>query len=140
VRPHGCLVQLIKLGPWWSRYRRLQCRIVRRPLLARYLHDALSAEPETYTYDSARQLTVDRGGSPVVEGLVNRGDTVTKVRTEPTDPAEPSFSEPTGVVGDSESFTRTRTEPTDPAEPTAVTEAIETGGWDSESSGGLLAY
>jgi len=83
---------------------------------------------------------VDRGGAPVVERLVNLGDTVTKVRTEPTDPAEPSFSEPAVLVGDSESFTRTRTEPTDPAEPSGLTEAIETGGWDSESSGGLLAY
>jgi hypothetical protein len=75
-----------------------------------------------------------------VEGLVNLSDTLTKVRTEPTDPAEPAFSETAVLVGDSESFTRTRTEPTDPAEPSAATEAMETGGWDSDSSGGLVAY
>ena len=75
-----------------------------------------------------------------MEAMVNLGDTVTKVRTEPTDPAEPAFCEPAVLVGDSESFTRTQTEPTDPAEPSAVTEAIEFGGWDSDSSGGLLAY
>jgi len=118
----------------------LQCLTVRRPLLARYLHDALTAQPEPYEYDVERQLTVDRGGAPVVDGLVNPGDTVTKVRTEPTDPTEPWFSEPAVLVGDSESFTRTRTEPTDPAEPSGVLDAIETGGWDSDSSGGSLAY
>jgi hypothetical protein len=104
------------------------------------MHDALPAQSEPYAYDPSRQLTVDRGGAPVVEGLVNLGDTMTKVRTEPTDPAEPSFSEPGVLVGDSESFTRTRTEPTDPAEPSGVLEAIETGRWDSDSSGGSLAY
>ena len=75
-----------------------------------------------------------------MEGLVNPTDTMTKVRTEPTDPAEPWFSEPAVLVGDSESFTRTRTEPTDPAEPSAVLDAIETGSWDIDSSGGPLAY
>jgi len=131
----SCFVPLIERAlP--SLDRPLQCRIVRRPLLARYLHDALPAQPKTYLYDPARQLTVDRDGAPVVDGLDNLGDTMTKVRTEPTDPAEPAFSEPTVLVGDSESFTRTRTEPTDPAEPSAV----ETGGWHRDSSGGLLAY
>ncbi len=65
-----------------------------------------------------------------MERQITVGDTVTKVRTEPTDPAEPMFLEPAVLVGASESFTRTRTEPTDPAEPSAVTEAIESDGCD----------
>jgi hypothetical protein len=83
---------------------------------------------------------VDRGGVAVVESLVRLGDTVTKVRTEPTDPIEPVLPEPAILVGESESFTRTRTEPTDPAEPSAVTEALEIGDWETDSSAGLLAY
>jgi hypothetical protein len=113
---------------------------VRRPLLARFLRDALPEQPGPYLYDPERQLTVDRAGTPVVESLDRLGDTVTKVRAEPTDPAEPMLSEPGGLVGESESFTRTRTEPTDPTEPSEVTEALESGAWESDSSAGPLAY